>query len=312
VQFWHLMEKKSYLFLGIILLFLTGCKQPSGKTSIKDESEFSFSFMTDIHLQPERASEAGFQWAIREVNKRNPDFVITGGDLVMDPLVQAYSRVDSLFNRYIELSGKFNMPIYNTIGNHDVFAWQSNEEDIEKHPEFGKRMYEQRIGPLYYSFDHKGWHFIILDAVNLEERGAYRGKIDEEQMAWIAEDLKQIDHQTPIAISTHFPFVSSAFQLTMGPTAKIPRGLVIQNAHRVLALFSDFNLKLVLQGHLHYLEDIFVQNQVHFITGGAVCGKWWNNTPDSKPEEGFVMIHLKGEELEWEYVDFGWTPPEDI
>jgi hypothetical protein len=98
----------------------------------------------------------------------------------------------------------------------------------------------------------------------------------------------------------------------MGPEAKIPEGLVIQNSREVLALFSDYNLKLVLQGHLHYLEDIYVQNQVHFISGGAVSGKWWNNEPDSKPEEGFVMVHIKGEDLTWEYIDFGWTPREDF
>jgi hypothetical protein len=86
-------------------------------------------------------------------------------------------------------------------------------------------------------------------------------------------------------------------------------GQVISNGLEVLGLFSEHNLRLVLQGHLHFLEDIYVQNQVHFITGGAVSGKWWANDADSKPEEGFVMVHLNGEELEWEYVDYGWTPP---
>ena len=301
-----------WLYLVAALLVLSSCKSPSGRNGQTEADGFSFAFLTDIHLQPERGADLGFQWAIREVNKLNPDFVLTGGDMVMDALNQSYGRVDSLYNLYLELSEKFKMPVYNTIGNHEVYGWQRREEGIEQDPEFGKRMYEQRIGPRYYSFDHKGWHFIILDAVNLEERGMYNGKIDEEQMAWITEDLQQLDRQTPIAISVHFPFVTSAFQLTMGPLARIPKGLVIRNAHKVLALFSEYNLKLVLQGHLHYLEDIYVQNQVHFITGGAVSGQWWNNTPESKPEEGFVMIHVKGEELTWEYVDYGWTPPGDI
>lgn len=304
--------RKPLLYPLVALLALYSCSGNPGKTKLSDKEGFSFAFLTDIHLQPERSAELGFQWAIKEVNKRSPDFVITGGDLVMDPLTQPYGRVDSLYNRYKALCGKFKMPVYNTLGNHDVFAWQRNEKDIEQHPEFGKGMYEQRIGPTYYSFDHKGWHFIILDAINLGERGMYNGNIDEEQMAWITEDLKQINQHTPIAISVHYPFVTSAFQLAMGPLARVPRGLVIRNAHKVLALFSDYNLKLVLQGHLHYLEDIYVQNQVHFITGGSVSGKWWNNDADSKPEEGFVMVHIKGEDLSWEYVDYGWTPPEDI
>ena len=198
------------------------------------------------------------------------------------------------------------------MGNHEVYGWQRLEEGIEQDPEFGKGMYVQRLGPPYYTFDHKGWRFFVLDAVYLEEGGSYSGRIDEEQMEWIRENLKQLDKHTPVAISAHFPFISSAFQLTMGPEARVPNGLLIENSLEVLALFSDYNLRLVLQGHLHFLEGIYVQNQVHFITGGAVSGKWWDNDPESRPEEGFVMVHIQGEELRWEYVDYGWTPREDL
>ena len=304
--------KKSYLFLGVSLLILMGCNPKSGKTVETEGDGFSFAFLTDIHLQPERGAEAGFQWAIKEVNKLNPDFVITGGDLVMDVLNQSYGRSDSLYNLYEELSGKFDMTVYNTMGNHENYGWQRNEEGIEQHPEYGKQMYEQRIGPRYYSFDHKGWHFIILDDVYLKEPGVYAGKVDDEQLAWIIRDLEGIDKNTPIVISAHIPFLTSAAQISRGSMAANSEGMVINNSSEVLSLFSEYNLKLVLQGHLHFLEDIYIQNQVHFITGGAVSGKWWANEPDSKPEEGFVMVHIKGEELTWEYVDFVWTPPNDI
>jgi 3',5'-cyclic AMP phosphodiesterase CpdA len=306
------MMKKAFLFVGISLLIFVGCNQPSSKTAVTEEDGFSFAFLTDIHLQPEQGAETGFQWAIREVNKLHPDFVITGGDLVMDVLNQSYGRSDSLYKLYKELSGKFEMPVYNTMGNHENYGWQRNEEGIEQHPEYGKLMYEQRIGPRYYSFDHKGWHFIILDDVYLKEPGVYAGKVDDEQLAWIIRDLEQVDINTPIAISAHIPFITSASQISRGSMAANTEGSVVSNSLDVLRLFSDYNLKLVLQGHLHFLEDIYIQNQVHFITGGAVSGRWWNNEPDSKPEEGFVMIHIKGEELKWEYVDYGWTPPDDI
>ncbi len=306
------MMSKSCFYPIVALLILYGCSANSGKKKLTEENGFSFAFLTDIHLQPERGAETGFQWAIREVNKRNPDFVLTGGDLVMDVLNQSYGRSDSLYNLYKELSGKFDMPVYNTMGNHENYGWQRNEEGIEQHPEYGKGMYEERIGPRYYSFDHKGWHFIILDDVYLKEPGFYAGKVDDEQLAWIIKDLEKVDKLTPIAISVHIPFITSAAQISRGSRAGNSEGMVASNSREVLQLFSDYQLKLVLQGHLHFLEDIYIQNQVHFITGGAVSGKWWNNEPDSKPEEGFVMVHIRGEELTWEYVDFGWTPPNDI
>jgi 3',5'-cyclic-AMP phosphodiesterase len=300
------------IILVILLVFLMGCNQRPGNNPVAGESEFSFAFLTDIHLQPERGAEAGFHWAINEVNKRDPDFVITGGDMVMDALNQTYGRCDSLYNLYQKLSGKLQMPVHNTMGNHEVYGWQREEENIEQHPEFGKKMFEKRLGPRYYSFDHGGWHFMVLDDIFLAEPGVYTGKLDNEQLLWISEDLKLVDKNKPIAVSVHIPFITSATQLTRGSLAANPEGLVMSNSSDVLRLFTDYNLKLVLQGHLHYLEDIYVQNEIHFITGGAVCGRWWNNEADSKPEEGFVMVHVKGEELTWEYVDYGWTPPDDI
>jgi len=201
--------------------------------------------------------------------------------------------------------------VYNTVGNHEVYGWHRDEKDIEQHSEFGKKMFEKRLGDRFYSFDHKGWHFIVLDAISRSEEGGYTGGIDEEQILWLAKDLQKVDKASPIAISAHMPFITSATQISRGSLAANNPGMVIPNSMEVLGLFSEHNLRLVLQGHLHYLEDIYIQNQVHFITGGAVCGEWWSNTPESKPEEGFVMVHVDGEELDWEYVDFGWTPPEE-
>jgi 3',5'-cyclic AMP phosphodiesterase CpdA len=301
--------KKAWLYGGVILAIWYGCgQQKPASVEVPDDS-FSFAFLTDIHLQPELGASYGFQWAIKEVNRRKPDFVLTGGDLIMDALNQSYGRVDSLYTLYQEMSEKFKMPVYNTMGNHEVYGWQRNEPGIEAHPEYGKKMFEKRLGKRYYSFDHKGWHFMVLDAVYLLEKGGYLGRIDEEQINWVRDQLHTVDPETPIVLSAHYPFITSASQVVRGSTVANPEGMVIINSREVLALFSEFNLRLVLQGHLHFLEDIFVQNQVHFITGGAVSGKWWNNNPESKPEEGFVMIHVDGKNLDWEYVDFGWTPP---
>lgn len=301
--------KNFYLLLGLTLLIITGCNPKSDKATTA-ENEFSFAFLTDIHLQPEKHAVEGFRMAIDTVNKLNPDFVITGGDLVMDVLDQTYGRADSLYFLYKEISSELNMPVYNAVGNHEVYGWHRDEEGIESNPEFGKKMYENKLGERYYSFDHKGWHFIILDAIYRGENGNYMGKIDQEQVEWLKGDLEKTDKLTPITITVHIPFITSRTQLSQGALAKNSEGSVITNSLEVLQLFRDYNLKLVLQGHLHFNEDLFVGNKVHFITAGAVCGRWWSNKPGDLPEEGFQMIHVKGEKLSSEYIDFGWTPPE--
>jgi 3',5'-cyclic-AMP phosphodiesterase len=293
--------KKLIILCLTLSLILQGCDK-------KTSDQFTFAFITDIHLKPELNAVEGFKLAIDTINQINPDFVITGGDLIMDALNQTYGRADSLYDLYILESGAFNMPIYNTMGNHEIFGWNSDDEEIQNHAEYGKKMFENRIGKRYYSFDHKGWHFIILDAISKDTNGGYWGKLDNEQIEWLKMDLQKLDKETPIAVSTHIPFISARTQLQSGSMAINSKGSVITNSREVLLHFQDYNLKLVLQGHLHFLEDIYFGDKVHFITAGAVSGRWWQNKPDSEPEEGFLIVRVTGDEIKSEYVDYGWTP----
>ena len=78
--------------------------------------------MTDIHLTQQRNAVPGFLQAINTINGLHPDFVITGGDLIMDALGQRYSAADSLYNLYTDTAGNLTMPVYNTMGNHEIYG----------------------------------------------------------------------------------------------------------------------------------------------------------------------------------------------
>ncbi|MCF8374446.1 MAG: metallophosphoesterase [Bacteroidales bacterium] len=289
------------LFSKVLILFLF-----VGLLSCQEEKPgFSFCFLTDIHLETGQNAVAGFQKAIGKVNEMKPDFVITGGDLIMDALGQSYGKSDSLYNLYIENQKSFAMPVYNTMGNHEVHGWYESSKADRNHPEFGEKMFEKRIGPRHLSFDHKGWHFIILDSVEEDEKGnAYFGFIDSLQMEWLKADLAKIAKETPIIVSTHIPFITAETQIENGPMAPVENGWVVNNSKEVLSLFENHNLKLVLQGHLHIFEDIYIRG-IHFVTGGAVSAAWWGG-PYNGTEEGFVQVHISGNELKIDYVDYGW------
>ena len=179
------MTKQYFLLAGLAILFAS-CSQ----IKEAEETGFTFAYLTDIHVQPELDAMEGFQKAIDTINQIDPDFVLTGGDLIMDALGQTYGRSDSLYNIYVEMSEGFDMPVHNTLGNHEVFGWYMDDEEITSHPEFGKKMFEKRIGDRYYSFDHEGWHFIVLDAVARAENGGYIGKISEDQVEWLKKDIQ--------------------------------------------------------------------------------------------------------------------------
>ncbi|MCF8405714.1 MAG: metallophosphoesterase [Bacteroidales bacterium] len=297
-------------FSFIFLLLLLGCSHKSNN-DIKDsgqELDFTFAFLTDIHLQPELNAVEGFTQAIDSVNKINPDFVITGGDLIMDALGQTYGRSDSLYNLYLETIEKFNMPVYNTMGNHEIFGIYGKSGVNYDHPEYGEKMFESRIGQRYYSFDYKGWHFMILDGIEDTGESRYIGLIDSVQIKWIQEDLSQINAETPIVVSTHIPFITVATQIEEGSLVANRSSTTIANSKEVLELFETHNLKLVLQGHLHFVEEIIVGG-THFITGGAVSSRWWGGRYNGM-EEGFVLVKVNGNEFTWEYIDYDWEAEE--
>lgn len=300
------MKKAGLLFILLFLgvLFFISCTNHTENGSIESDDNFTFVFMTDIHLQPERNAIKGFNQAIDSVNKINPDFVITGGDLIMDALGQSFERSDSLYNLYNEAQDRFNMPVYNTMGNHEIFGIYKESGVSKIHPEYNEKMFEKRIGKRYFSFDHKGWHFMILDGIEDTGESKYIGKIDSLQMEWIKSDLDKIDKTTPIVVSIHIPFITAETQLAKGSLEPNRATTVITNSKDVLALFEDYKLKLALQGHLHLLEDIYARG-THFITGGAVSSKWWGGAYNGM-EEGFLVVTIKGEEIDWEYFDFGW------
>ena len=95
-------------------------------------------------------------------------------------------------------------------------------------------------------------------------------------------------------------------QILRGSNMPNSIGTVITNSKDVLDLFAGHNLKLVLQGHLHNYEDIYIKG-IHFITGGAVSGNWWEGAHRGI-EEGFLLVCVKDNEISAEYIDYGWTP----
>jgi len=129
--------------------------------------------------------------------------------------------------------------------------------------------------------------------------------VDDAQLGWISSDLENVDPHTPIVVVTHIPLVSVFPQIKYGPLHAENHRSLVTNSRQVLALFREMNLKLVLQGHLHAVEEINLMNQVRFITGGAVSGLWWRTPDDGIIQEGFVMIEASEDDFNWEYVDYG-------
>lgn len=298
------MQRFSHFFLltlaVVMLLSISTCVQK------EPQPIFRFCYLTDLHIQPERHAIEGSNQALTRALELEPEMILTGGDLIMDALGQSYGRADSLYQLWEQLTSTLDIPIHNTIGNHEVFGLYERSGISPDHPEYGKQMYMNRLGmdKPYYSFDHKGWHFIMLDAIGFTESRRYYGHIDSLQLLWLAEDLAAVGTETPVIMSTHIPLVSVYPQLARGSQAPVGRGYIVTNSHEVMEIIDPYNVKLVLQGHLHHLEEIYARG-IHFVTAGAVSARWWLG-PYEETEEGFLNVEVFADSVVWEYVDYAW------
>jgi len=288
-----------YLLL-IFVLFLNSCLLEPQENANDQPESFEFAFLTDIHIRPDMNAPKGFQMAIDAVNKLNPDFVLTGGDLIFDALRGNKSRSDSLFVLYKNMVQQFNMPIYHCLGNHDLFAIYEESPEDKNHPDYKYGMFERHLGNSYYSFDHKGWHFIVLNSLDVTDDKRYRGSINELQMKWLKNNLERVDKSTPIVVVTHIPLITT-WQFVNGGSGT----RTVDNSAEVFQVFEDYNLKLVLQGHIHWTESGIVNNRFQFITGGSIAGNGWKGRRHNT-REGFVYVKVKDDDVKWQYVDHGW------
>jgi 3',5'-cyclic-AMP phosphodiesterase len=305
-------------FVSVLLsIFFCSCTNTDKATSTERKDGFAFVFMTDVHFQPghnyshlpqdpELSPNKAISMAIDTVNKLGADFVIIGGDLVFDAM-RGQKRADSLFMGFKNATKNFDIPVHHVIGNHDLFGIYKESNLSKNDPEFKYGKYQRHIGKTYYSFRHKGWHFIILNSLE-EENQRWIGIINEEQKSWLKDDLANVDPETPIVIATHLPFISTLRQIyPRQQDISTPDDSWINNRNEILDMFENHNLKLVLQGHLHWVEDIYIyEKDTRFLTGGSIAGRpSWRGIREGEPP-GFLLIDVQNQNISWSFIDYGW------
>ncbi|AIE87522.1 metallophosphoesterase family protein [Fimbriimonas ginsengisoli] len=273
----------------------------------KTVRRFGFAHLTDLHIQPELGAPDGVAMAVRKLLSLHPrpDFVLTGGDHVMDLLKVTRERADLQFRLLEEALKPLEMPVYSAVGNHDVYGWSTASPATESDPLYGKRMFEERFAkaPLHRSFDHNGWHFVILDTIQPRNRD-WMLAIDDAQLTWLKDDLEKAG-RAPTVVMSHGPILTAFMQYTASTGAPTPDTLITHNGREVHEILAKHNVKAVLQGHTHVLEEIDYLG-IKYITAGAVCGDWWKGPRLGVHPEGFTVCDVDGDRFSWRYVPYGW------
>lgn len=206
---------------------LQGCANMAagGNSAGKD---FFFVQLSDIHwgYKGDANPDAGntLRKAVDSVNRLDikPDFIVFTGDLThtTDDPGERRRRLAE----FKDIVSKLQVPTVRFMpGEHDASL------------DFGAA-YKEFFGLTYYSFDHKGVHFIALD--NVSDPGA---KIGEEQLAWFAKDLSARKKDDPIVVLTHRPL----FDL-------VPKwDWATRDGQQAVDLLMPYQNVTVFYGHIH-------------------------------------------------------------
>ncbi len=262
-------------------------------------------YYTDIHSRVEWDTPEALELTADRINALKPDLVLCGGDCITDGFQASPQSVEPRWDAYMRLHRGIQAPVQAVIGNHDLCG--ARPEDGTAPVADPRRVFREKmnLASTYRSFSFAGYHFMLLDSLEvLTEDQPYRGYIDPVQQEWIIRDLEKLPAGTPIIVMSHMPLLSTYYQAVYSATKPMPNNRIVENSKEVLKLFRGYNLLAVLQGHIHVDERITWKG-TQFITGGAVCGKWWRG-PWHGTEEGFGFIMLNGNRLAYDYRALPW------
>lgn len=274
--------------------------------SVTGAGELTVAYYTDVHARVEWGTPGAMMMAAAAINAQRPDVVLGGGDCITDGYTSSSATVAPRWEAYLAMHRAIQPAPEVAIGNHDLVGIAPDDGSApvaDPRVDFREKLGIERT---YRSFDRNGYHFILLDPFQItQDELRYRGEIDAAQLDWLRADLAALDPFTPVVVVCHMPLLTSYYQVTAGLGEPVPPNRGVVNSRDVLALFEGRRVLAVLQGHLH-VDEMIRWRGTTFITGGAVCGKWWRGAWQGTPE-GFGILKLRPHRVDWTYQTYGWT-----
>lgn len=273
--------------------------------------------MTDTHVQPERAAQAGMAAALAHIQNHpaKPELLLAGGDNIMDTFANTRQRGEAIWKIWRDtLANECSLPVRSCIGNHDVWGWNKEKSATTgDEPQWGKRWAMDELGlpERYYTFDQAGWRFVVLDSTHPRGDAGYVGKLDEPQFAWLAETLAATPAAMPVLVLSHIPILAACAYFDGDNEEsgdwRVPGAWMHIDARRIKDLFHRHpNVKVCLSGHIHLVDRVDYLG-VTYYCNGAASGGWWGG-PCQEFGNGYGLVELYDDGTATnQYVEYGWV-----
>ena len=271
---------------AVLASSLPGCAS-LGIGRMNATNDFYFVQLSDIHWgfkgAPNPDAANTLKKAIVSVNALDvqPDFIMFTGDLTHttdDPKERRRRLAE-----FKEIAA--NLKVQNV-------RFMPGEHDASL--DFGAA-YKEFFGETFYSFDHRGVHFVVVD--NVSDPGA---KIGEEQLTWLAKDLATRKQDDPIVIFTHRPL----FDL-------VPKwDWATRDGSRAIEMLMAYKNVTVFYGHIHQEHHHMTGHIAHHAAKSLIFplpapGSQEKRTPlpwnEAAPHSGLGFREVEAEDTATRY-----------
>ena len=225
-------------------------------------TEFCFVQISDSHIGFNKPANPDVNGTLAAtVSKINampqaPDMVLHTGDCTHLAKAAEFDTMDQI------LKGLGQKQVFFVPGEHDVTG-----DDGKLYLE---RLGGHTTGKGWFSFNHKGIHFLGLNnVVQLEGMG----RLGPEQLMWVKKDLAGVTKSTPVVVFAHIPLWSVYPEWNWGT----------QDSAELLSLLKSFGSVTVLNGHIHQTMQK-VEGNVMFHT--AMSTAFPQPKPGERPRPG--------------------------
>lgn len=237
-----------------------------GQEAAGGKDGFSFIQISDSHIGFNKPANpdvsATLRAAIDKINAvpQTPDFIIHTGDLTHTSKPEEFDTLDQL------MTGAKAKQVFYVPGEHD--------NSVDDGKLYLERYRKGSKGKGWYSFDHKGAHFVgLVNSAALDGMG----KLGADQLAWLEADLKARTSSTPLVLFAHLPL-----------WALYPEwGWGTQDSEQALGYTKRFGSVTVLNGHIHQVMQK-VEGNVAFHT--AMSTAFPQPAPGSAPAPGPMKV----------------------
>ncbi len=248
-----------------------------------------FALVTDIHFGKlayfegklrKLAHEAGplTRRVVRTlVHDEHPELVVNLGDVLEDESREADER---RYREFLAELAPLQVPVLHVAGNHDqVFL---TDDDL-------RRLWGHE-GPLYYSRDVAGVHFVVLNTLETKDVCV---RLPPAQLAWLAADLAATT--LPVVVLMHHP--ASEMDLTGNRWfEKAPHICRVAERRELRRVLGDSKkVVAVFNGHAHW-NHLDVIEGIPYITLQSLTENLDDDAP-GLPARSFAVCELSAHRL---------------